>query len=167
MARLSLPTVPSSRGSCFRHCYTPSFPGNAELHHPQLRRAPALVWASRLSEALVGSQVLQAERARAPGRGGAGRGVVTLPLVLGPGRGRGSAALTPHPPALAALACWGSRCRAPTALRPPFLALKYLACWPRTFQSPVRVLRTMPVRSLVLLVVLLLWPSFLPAYPSE
>ena len=107
MARLSLPTVPSSRGSCFRHCYTPSFPGDAELHHPQLRRAPALVWASRLSEALAGSQVLQAERARAPGRGGAGRGVVTLPLVLGPGRGRGSVALTPHPPALAALACWG------------------------------------------------------------
>lgn len=88
--------------------------------------------------------------------------------------GRASAARAPLPHPSLRLRGGDNRCRAPTALRgdgsrrhPLFSALRYPALWPRTFPSHGGVLRTMSMKFLVLLVALLLWPSSVPADPSE
>ncbi|XP_006888463.1 PREDICTED: sperm equatorial segment protein 1 [Elephantulus edwardii] len=86
------------------------------------------------------------------------------------------AALHPFcsPPPLSALAhrgqplpgAWGPEVGSETSLTPFFGPKVPGSVGPQTFQSNGEVLRTMPMKSLALLVVLLLWPSSSQAYSS-
>lgn len=103
----------------------------------------------------------------------AGPGAVAPPPVCGANRGRGHGRTRSSTPS--ALAClgqplrgaWGPEEGRSSRQPPPLSDWGTRPGGPRTFPTHGGVLWMMPMKFLVLLVALLLWPSSLPAYRSE